>query len=188
MIKKEYNIAIALILEGELLVEYQKFLNSLNSLGINFIKQTQCSAHITISIGTIPVQRLSELVNKVEYSCNVTNPFILKSKGLGVFFNKNLNFHIRWVQNLDLLKFKTLIEKTLKSIWKENIEYNCKFNWLPKTSLAYKDIKLSDFQRIDCESFNFENKKMLIKKISIIKFELGKKEKIIKKIILNGAI
>jgi 2'-5' RNA ligase len=184
---KEINIAIAIDLIDEVLEEYLKTLNLLDSkYNINYIKQSQEKPHITLCVGKINTEVKHHFIKLVEDFCIVHKEFTLETNGCALFLNSELNLFIRWHPSNVLKEFKLNLEEYLKSFWEENIEYNQFSYWIPKTSIAYKDLTYINLNKIDFLNIDFSNKKMMAKNISIIQFEKEKKEIIIKKLNLKG--
>lgn len=178
--KKTINIAIVIDLVDDVLTQYMKIVNDLdNYLNINFIKKSQQKPHCTLCVGEVKIDELDDFVKEVKTFCSNYKIFEIETNGYGIFLNTDLNLFLRWKLGDEFIKFKTELEMYLKLVWNPDIRYNQFSYWIPKTSLGYKDLTYSKLKEIDFDSFKFNHMKMLVKQISIIKFEDGKSEIII---------
>jgi 2'-5' RNA ligase len=184
--KEEVSIAICVSLVDNMLLDVEKAMKYLKKKDMRFLKNRQSTPHITLCTGQINVKDLDLVISKLKKNLSSFNSFKIETNGLGLFIKDNINLHIRWSKSNKMLKLKDYVEKTLNNIWKEDIENNNKFNWVAKTSLAYKDINYTNLSKINFSKIDFRYKKMCVEKISIIKFELNKKERTLKSIKLKG--
>lgn len=97
----------------------------------------------------------------------------------------DVSLYIRWKCNKKLLELKVNIENNFDNIWVANKEYNNLLEWIPKTTLAFKDINCYNAQQIDYNAISLKKQTMIIKEISIIEYKENTKEKELKKFILN---
>lgn len=183
--KKKINIAICINLVDNLKLDVKKTQNYLEKKSINFQKKNQSNSHITLCIGQVNKKDLNLIIVRLREVLATFNLFKIKTNGLGLFLKDNINLHIRWNKNKNLIKLKNSIEKKLKSIWKENLKYNNRYVWIPKTSLAYKDLNYLSLNQIDFSLIDFNKKEMYVKEVSIIEFNLNKKEKVLKEIVIG---
>jgi len=77
------------------------------------------------------------------------------------------------------MDFKNKIKDCLRNIWKADSEYNSILKWIPKTSLAYKDIIYSNMDKIKYNKLQIQTHDMFVEEVSIIKFKLNKREKLV---------
>ena len=143
---------------------------------------------MALSSGSINECDINLVSNKIQDITETTNFFKIKTNGLGVFLSENINIYLRWGNNIEMMTFKKKIENLLKQIWVQNLNHNDTYTWLPKTSLAFKDIKYSDLSSIDFGNLKIKDKTMDVKSLSLIKFEEGKKEQEIMKFFLKEKI
>ena len=61
-----------------------------------------------------------------------------------IFANKDPNLYIRWEQNLKLLKISSLINKKTSKFFEKIYQTSNNSLWVPKTTLAWKDLKYTD--------------------------------------------
>lgn len=155
---KSSLVAITLGLSGK---DYKKILQSWNILknkhNIDFISSRSPKPHITIISGyTKNLSLLKKKISKFYFK-----RFNLRSAGLGVFLMKNPLIYIRWEKNLSLTKLYELADKNFsKKIFKKT-KFSGSFYWLPKTTIAYKDLKIKNLDKI------FKSLKNISKPISV---------------------
>lgn len=187
--EKIINVAMAIDLVDDVLIQYTKIINDLeNDLNINFIKKSQQKPHCTLCIGEVNIYDLDDFIREVKIFCSNYKVFEIESNGYGIFLNTDLNLFLRWTLSDEFIKFKTELEAHLKLAWKPNIRYNHFSYWIPKTSLAYKDLTYSNLKKVNFEKYSFNNMRMLTKQISIIKFEDGKNEEVINSFNLKESV
>ena len=161
---KKYNIAIAVNLVDDVLYESNKILETLDKeYGINYIKNHQPILHIALCSGLVDVDNMDFFLEKIK-------PILVDE----------VNLHVRWFLTKNLVLLKNNIEKSLFSIWEANRKHNNQLYWLPKTSVAYRDLTYQNFNKINFDNIRIDTKCMDVKEISVIKFEENKKEEIIK--------
>jgi len=163
------NYAIALGFKGKLynnIIRAWKIFEK--SVGIKYISTFHTQPHIVIIAGkTKNIEKIYKNLKKIKI-----NKFKLKSPGLGVFANKEPNLYIRWEQSSKLIKICNLINK--KSInYFHNIYQNPKNSfWVPKTTLAYKDLNYADLKSIFSKAkFIFKKNHAIIDSIYLINFD-----------------
>lgn len=159
-----------------------KLLNSWKILkkkfDIKFISSRSPKPHLTLKSGYI--KNISPLVEKLKKK--KIKKFKLNSQGLGIFANKNPLLYIRWVQSKKLIKLYNYIDKisSVNFINKsKNSEY---FQWVAKTSIAFKDFKYENLPKI----LNNLNEIRLLKNIEVQKIEVMEINKQGEKIIFTN--
>ena len=178
---KKYNIAIAVNLVDDVLYESNKILEILDKeYGINYIKNHQPILHIALCSGLVDVDNMDFFLEKIKPILGDMSKFTLSLNGMGIFLGDEVNLHIRWLLTKNLVLLKNNIEKSLFSIWEANRKHNNQLYWLPKTSVAYRDLTYQNFNKINFDNIRIDTKCMDVKEISVIKFEENKKEEIIK--------
>ena len=97
-----------------------------------------------------------------------------------MFFNKKPLLYVRWQQTKDIIKLYEILDKKLNYFFIEKNYHTKVSNWIPKTTLAYKDLKFKDLDKIE-KKLKFINieKKVIIKKIDLMLVDEKKGEKII---------
>ena len=147
-------IAITITFQGKvnnILLKSWKVLN--DELKIKYISSRSPKPHITLKSGYI--KNISQI--KKIFRTNKIKKFKIKSLGLGIFANNDPLLYIRWEQNKKLINLYNLINKITKNSFK-NISDNTKLsNWVPKTTLAYKDFNYQKIESI-IEKLKFVNK------------------------------
>jgi len=180
------NIAIVITLEGEALADTFELLDYLSDKHkISFIKESQHLPHITLCMGVIPRVMINDIKNELAKCCQEYKTFTIQTNGLGIFLKEDINIHIRWSRLQKLYELKKLIEIRFIKHWSANNNFNNKDSWLAKTSIAYKDVSYRTLNRLDFNTIKMKNVDMKVKEISIIKFEIGKKEVELAKFTLN---
>lgn len=132
--------------------------------------------HLSLLSGYVNnINEIKKILNKTK-----TKPFYLYTRGLGLFINKKPLLYVRWQQTEEILSLYKILDKKLNFFFiKKNLHTKI-FNWIPKTTLAYKDLKFKDLDMIE-KKLKFINveKKVLIKKIDLMLVDEKKGEKII---------
>ncbi len=177
------KFAIAFGFRGKLFKDIIKAWKILEKeFNIKYMAYDHALPHITVLAGqTSYIDKIYKKLKKIKLK-----KFKLQSPGLGIFANEKPNLYIRWENNLELLKNSEKIKKTtirhFKKIYHHQVSNNSL--WVPKTTLAWQDLKYNDinqiFRRI---RFMYKKKFVTINQIYIIEF--SKTEKIIYKINLN---
>ncbi len=156
--KKSSLLAITLSLSGK---DYKKILQSWNILknkyNIKFISSRSPKPHITIISGYI--KNLSLIKKKIRRI--YFKRFILRSAGLGVFLMENPLIYIRWEKNLYLTKLYELVDKNFNEKIFKKTKFSGSFYWVPKTTIAYKDFKIKNLDKI------FKSLKKISKPLSV---------------------
>ncbi len=177
------KFAIAFGFRGKLFKDIIKAWKILEKeFNIKYMAYDHALPHITVLAGqTSYIDKIYKKLKKTKLK-----KFKLQSPGLGIFANEKPNLYIRWENNLELLKNSEKIKKTtirhFKKIYHHQV-YNNSL-WVPKTTLAWQDLKYNDLDQIFRKiRFMYKKKFVTINKIYIIEF--SKIEKIIYKINLN---
>tara|TARA_B100000073_G_scaffold318566_1_gene296788 strand:- start:52 stop:624 length:573 start_codon:yes stop_codon:yes gene_type:complete len=73
--------------------------------------------------------------------CKNIESFEIYTRGLGIFIQDTPVIHIRWRQNKKLRRLKKTVHRFLQNMQNEKIirDYVNDEDWIPKTTLAYKD-------------------------------------------------
>lgn len=146
---------------------------------INFLSKNNCEPHITLYAGEIKddnINEMKDLLRRLELK-----KFLLKSPGIAIFAEKKPNLFIRWENNFTLRKYRKIIKNELKKlIINENIFTKDKI-WIPRSSIAYRDINYEHLGMIK-KKLNFLFKKQIVVVNKILLIDYSKKEKIISKI------
>ena len=177
------KFAIAFGFRGKLFKDIIKAWKILEKeFNIKYMAYDHALPHITVLAGqTSYIDKIYKKLKKIKLK-----KFKLQSPGLGIFANEKPNLYIRWENNLELLKNSEKIKKTtirhFKKIYHHQVSNNSL--WVPKTTLAWQDLKYNDLGQIFRKiRFMYKKKFVTINQIYIIEF--SKTEKIIYKINLN---
>ena len=177
------NLSVSVALEGELLNNILLIQDSLEKkYRIRFQKQHQTIPHINLYAGKI--SNFNKILNYLEnYDFNSFKRKIT-FVGLGAFLEKTPIIYLRYLKSSNLIKFRYDL-KTACNIWLEVDTYSTEDRWFPKTTIAMRDTNFKFISSLDniIKNFNFK-KEMIIKRILLIKFEKGKKEKLLKTIFM----
>ena len=139
------NYAIALGFKGKLYNDINKALKIFKKdMNIKFMATNHASSHITILSGkTENIDKIYKKIKKLKLK-----KFKLKSPGMGIFANQDPNLYLRWEQSLDLAKISNIIRKQSSKLFHEVKQAPNNPMWVPKTTLAWKDLKYTDLSVI----------------------------------------
>ena len=113
-------------------------------MNIKFKSTDHALPHITIITGkTKSIEKIYKKLKKSKIK-----KFKLKSPGMGIFANKEPNLYIRWEQSLELLKASSKIAKETSKFFYKIKQNSNNSQWVPKTTLAWKDLKYDDLNHI----------------------------------------
>jgi len=176
-VSNKINIAIVITLVDDVLESTFNLLEYFDTKHqIRFIKESQFLPHITLCTREIEQNSLDSIHGTITKLCKEYKTFKIQTNGLGIFLQDQINIHIRWQASKELCCFKDSLESKLDEPWFKSNDFNEKNSWLAKTSIAYKDVSYTEFSKIDFDTIKIKNVDMQVKEISIIKFEIGKKE------------
>jgi hypothetical protein len=147
-----------------------------NQYKIKYISSRSKKPHISLLSGYVnSTNKIINILTKKD-----TKPFYLNTRGLGLFFSEKPLLYIRWQQNKDIIDLYKVLDKELNLFFIEKNSHTKFSNWIPKTTLAYKDLKFKDLKKIE-KKLRFINieKKVLIKKIDLMVVDEKKGEKIL---------
>ena len=136
-------------------------------MNIKFMSTDHALPHITIISGkTKSIEKIYKKLKKSKIK-----KFKLKSPGMGIFANKEPNLYIRWEQSLELLKASSKIAKETSKFFYKIKQNSNNSQWVPKTTLAWKDLKYDDLSLIFKKTnFIFNKKSAIISYIYLINF------------------
>ena len=137
------------------------------NLGIKYMSTSHALPHVTIISGrTKNIDKIYKILKKIKMK-----KFKLNSPGLGIFANKDPNLYIRWEQNLKLLKISSLINKKTSKFFEKIYQTSNNSLWVPKTTLAWKDLKYTDLNIVFKKTqFMFKKHHAIINHIYLIDF------------------
>jgi 2'-5' RNA ligase len=175
-------LAIAIDLNGELekLAREAWYLLKEN-LSINFISTNSPCPHITLESGIYGSQNsLLEIIKEV--ASNIA-PFSIKANGLGIFIRESPVVYIRWLNNSSLFNLRKafmvkLLEQNSKTSHSSIGGYQSNVDWVPKTTLAYKDTSLDTLSKtLRVLSPIVFNCSLEVKKLTLYEYSEGNTEK-----------
>jgi len=143
---------------------------------VKYISSRSNKPHIGMIYGYVgDIKNFINTLKKIDLK-----KFYLKSKGLGLFLNEKPLLYLRWDQRDEIIKLYKILDKNLNFFFKDKKTSSSFSNWVPKTSLAYNDLELSNVNSIK-KKFRFlsKEKKVLIKYIDVMIVDKKKGEKII---------
>ena len=143
---------------------------------IKYISSRSERPHIALLSGYVnDLDKFIKALKKIN-----TRKFYLKTRGLGLFFNEKPLLYIRWEQNIDIIRLYQVFDKKLNFFFINNNMYSKFSSWVPKTTLAYRDLEFKDLSKIE-KKLKFINKKnkVLIKQIDVMVVDQKKGEEII---------
>ena len=136
---------------GEII--YEMALRSNAAGDLLYFKYYDASEDIELDI----VETYEFIINDLDYfQSSLTTAlknipaFTIIGRGLGIFVAETPVIHIRWNINEKLLQFKHLVSNFLDHSQNERVisNYSIDLNWIPKTTLAYKDTSYKDLSKI----------------------------------------
>lgn len=174
------KIAVTLSFDGDLNNKINLSWKILDKeFNINYLSKNNCRPHITLYAGEIKernIKEMKDLLKKLKLK-----KFQLKSPGIAVFAEKKPNLFIRWENNFTLRKYRKIIKDKLKKFIINEDTFTKDKIWIPRSSIAYKDINYEDIGKIR-KKLNFLFKKQLVNINNILLIDYSKKEKIRSKI------
>ena len=165
------NYSIALGFKGKLYNNINKALKIFKKdMNIKHMSTNHTEPHITILSGrTKNIDKIYKKIKKIKLK-----KFKLKSPGLGVFANKDPNLYLRWEQNLDLINISKIIIKNSSKLFDQVRQSPDKPMWVPKTTLAWKDLKYTDLNLIFKKTnFMFKKHETVISFIYFIDYDFA---------------
>ena len=161
------TLAISLGFTGKLNNDIYKAWKSLDkNFKINNIKNSSTHPHITLIVGdTKNIKQIYKVLKNLKIK-----KFKLKSPGLAIFANTNLNLYVRWERNIHLMNcFDLIRSKTKKLIYKPKKKYNLT-SWVPRSCIAWKDFNYSQMASIKKKiGYLFKTRSVIINRIYLIK-------------------
>lgn len=180
------KLAITIDIKNNTLDKYNEYLNCLEEKhNINFIKRMQYAPHLTLCVAIVKTSHIEELSKKIEKEIERIKPFSIMTNGLGVFIQEHIHLHIRWKIEDALNELKNSMNVIVSNFSIEEISHYS-LNWIPKTTLAYKDINLHQIDECFALNSQLMNQEMTVQTISIVEVYEDRPEKIIRKLELNG--
>ena len=183
MKKNLSKLAIGFGFGGKFLKDIKTFKTNLKKLNIKFMSEDHASPHITIIAGETYEHNQKKIYQIIKKK-NIKK-FKLISPGLGIYANKSPNLHVRWEQSNKLLNTSNGMIKQVTALFKNNKNALNDSFWLPKTTLAWIDLKYSHLNSIFLNfNYMFMKRSCLIDRIYFMDFT-KKKENIVYKIKLK---
>ena len=172
--------AISFGFKGKIYSDIQKFWNFLETkLNIKFMSNNHAPPHITVIAGEIKnIEKVFMILSKMKIK-----KFYLTSPGLGIFANNYPNLYIRWERSDSLMINSEKIRKKTSKYFKKLYQVSDNSFWVPKTTLAWKDLKYKNLGNIFKNlRFMFNKRTVLINYLYIIDFTNHEKIKYIIKL------
>jgi 2'-5' RNA ligase len=156
---------------------------------IQFISKNSPCPHFAIESDLVgDEKKVLEIIQEV---ASHTPPFAIKGNGLGVFVGQTPVIHIRWVNNNSLIdlrkKFGEAFNKQCHAPHSTISGYKDNPDWLPKTTLAYKDSSyenLSDVLKL-LQPLSFDSK-LEVSQLTLYEYAEGNPEKHLSTVSLSG--
>ncbi len=159
--------AIVLGVTGKFEKKILKSWKILKKINIRYVSLNHYKPHIAVTAGdTNDIDGIILTIKKMNIK-----KFSISSPGLGIFANQSPNLHIRWNLNDQIIKIKNKIDFKTKNKF-INFTQNTKIhNWVPKTTLAWKDLNYYKFSKIyKLINFMFNSDILDVKYIYVIDF------------------
>lgn len=149
------KLSISIPLEGKLLREINLLiLNLKKKYNLNFISNKNCRPHINLFSG---VTNQHEMIKKILIkNKKKIKRKILNTNGFGLFLGKENTIYLRFKHNENFKIIRNILLNN-KRYWKKIDDTVLEQDWLPKTTIAHKDLSLN--------SLSIVSKYILIKKI-----------------------
>ncbi len=165
--KKITKCAITLAITGKFEKKIIKAWKLLEKINIKYVSTNHNNPHIAITAGnTNSIEEIIFILKKMNLK-----KLIISSPGLGIFANKDPNLHIRWNLSKEIKVLKKKIDKKTKKQFKNFTENTKIQNWIPKTTIAWKDLKYSKFSRVyNLIDFMFNSDNSIVQYIYVIDF------------------
>lgn len=165
------NYAIVINLGGNMLVAARKGWYALrDKFHVEYISSRSSCPHITLSAGncTLPETDVVGLVKEIAAG---VRSFEISGRGLGIFVLETPLVYVRWVLSGELNDLYAMFQGSLKGIWGELETSYSPEMWLPKTTLAFRDISYDQLPKVLAELQKFEfAQPMLVQKLSLLAF------------------
>ncbi|MBD1171858.1 hypothetical protein IDH07_04270 [Pelagibacterales bacterium SAG-MED04] len=166
MSKKKISISIPLT--GKFLILAKKILDKLEKkFGIKFINNKNCRPHINLFSGiTNDEKSIKEFIAK---NLNILKNKKIEFNGLGVFLNQNPTIYLRFKKINEFFNFRKKLDN--KRFWIKSDFSVSENNWIVKSTIVHKDLKLDKLSKISKFLLNQKfPKKMLINEIVLIDY------------------
>ncbi len=118
---------------------------------IKYICSRSPIPHLTLISG-----RLKKKIDINKIKKKKFKKFNLRPLGLGIFANDLPLIYLRWEKNKNIYKLYKSLEKITSKNFLKDKNYSAYLRWIPKTSLAFKDLKYKDLPKI-LKKINFIN-------------------------------
>jgi hypothetical protein len=160
--KKNRPYAVCIPLNGIILKKVRYLLNKVElNFTVDFIKKKNSRPHINLFSGTTDnITKIITVLKQNLISKNLDNK--IKIFGYGAFLKKFPLIYIRF-ENSNYLKFIRKILFNKKKYWKKIDKITYKSQWIPKSTLFYRDLNIKNFYKI----MKYLNKSKLPNKMSI---------------------
>lgn len=146
---KKINVGICISVEGKIKDETLKACKILkDEFNARYICETGTCPHLTLSIGQCYKKDYEKLCTTLKNTLEHTKKFKLKSSGLGIFLSDSPVLYIRYLRSKKLLSLKKSIDESLKDIWLPDKQYNSEEVWLPKSTIAFRDMPINKITSI----------------------------------------
>lgn len=146
----EKKFALVLELSGPILDSSNLAMKILSeTCSISYIYNNSLLPHVTIDSGfNILDTRKFQLA--LALTLDNCPKFVLRSKGLGIFVEQTPVIHIRWIVNEALNILRSEICECLVDLQIEGVVsgYRVDLDWLPKTTLAFRDTSYDTLQPV----------------------------------------
>ena len=148
------------------------------NLSISFISEVSVAPHVTLSHGfcgerALIVETFSDAVGRMK-------PFTISGNGLGIFLTDSPVLHVRWQMSRMGVQYRNETNRVLLGLSQSGLVTGFieDFNWVAKTSLAYRDFELN--QVVDAvgllRDLDF-HQEMLVDSLCLYEYELNQYEK-----------
>lgn len=135
------KLSISIPLEGKMLKEVNLLIKNLKKkYNLNFINDKSCRPHINLFSGvTSQYQAIKKILDKNKKKFKIKK---INTNGFGVFLGKKSTIYLRFKNNKNFNIIRGILLRN-KKYWKKIDSTVLENDWLPKTTIAHKDLNLS---------------------------------------------
>ncbi len=163
------TLAAVIELSGKMKEEAYESLRRLKEVqNISFIYENSPCPHLMLVSG-IPFDDRHLMERALDSICSHQNNFDIIGNGLGIFVREQPVLYIRWSIDQKIINLQ-------KSLLTE-LRLPTDFNWIAKTSLAYKDTSYSKLEQSLTLLMDLEySSTLVVSSIALYQLEQGKRE------------
>lgn len=159
MEKQNYAIIIPLI--GQIgKVAFQMWDDLDKEFNINYLKKRSPAPHLTLTAGQ-SLTEVNVMLDRLKLFIANQRPFTIESNGLGMLMLASPLIYIRWHFSNELNNLYTSVSSYFKEsidVLGSSVEQK---TWIPKTTIAFKDITYEDLPKIIGKLHSYDLKQQM---------------------------